>query len=51
MLLSVVAAVAASALALSTLWRDRLGWPWLAGAGLCMGGAITGMHYTGMAAM
>jgi signal transduction histidine kinase len=50
-LLSVFVAVAASALALFVASRPSLPLPVLAFASLCMGGAIVGMHYIGMAAM
>jgi diguanylate cyclase (GGDEF)-like protein/PAS domain S-box-containing protein len=50
-LLSVLAAVAASAVALFAVSRERVGPLALCAAALSMGGAIAGMHYTGMAAM
>ncbi|HET7583878.1 MAG TPA: MHYT domain-containing protein [Gemmatimonadaceae bacterium] len=50
-LLSYLAAVAASALALYVASRPSVGTPRLIGAGVCMGVAIVAMHYTGMAAM
>ena len=50
-LLSVVVAVAASALALSVASRPVLPLLILSVASLLMGGAISGMHYIGMAAM
>jgi NO-binding membrane sensor protein with MHYT domain/nitrogen-specific signal transduction histidine kinase/CheY-like chemotaxis protein len=50
-LLSVLVAVAASALALVVVSRPHVGWPALALGALCMGPAIAGMHYIGMAAL
>ncbi len=50
-LLSVLVAVAASALALVVVSRPRVGLPALALGALCMGPAIAGMHYIGMAAL
>lgn len=50
-LLSLLIAVAASMFALATAARERLTIPVLFGAGLCMGPAIAGMHYVGMAAL
>ncbi len=50
-LLSIVAAILASAVALFTISLGGLSWPRLLGAGLTMGAAVAGMHYTGMAAM
>jgi NO-binding membrane sensor protein with MHYT domain/nitrogen-specific signal transduction histidine kinase/CheY-like chemotaxis protein len=50
-LLSVLVAVAASALALVVVSRPRVGLPALAVGALCMGPAIAGMHYIGMAAL
>ena len=50
-LLSVLVAVAASALALHVGSRRALPVQVLIGAGLLMGAAISGMHYIGMAAM
>jgi NO-binding membrane sensor protein with MHYT domain/nitrogen-specific signal transduction histidine kinase len=50
-LLSVLVAVAASALALVVVSRPRVGLPALAAGALCMGPAIAGMHYIGMAAL
>jgi signal transduction histidine kinase len=50
-LLSVLVAVAASALALFVASRPSLPIMVHAAAGLSMGGAISGMHYIGMAAM
>jgi PAS domain S-box-containing protein len=50
-LLSLLVAIAASAVALFVVSRTRPGWvPALVG-GVCMGPAIAGMHYIGMAAM
>ncbi len=49
--LSLLAAVAASGVALIVVSRRMLGWrSWLVG-GLVMGGGIGAMHYSGMAAM
>jgi NO-binding membrane sensor protein with MHYT domain/nitrogen-specific signal transduction histidine kinase/CheY-like chemotaxis protein len=50
-LLSVLVAVAASALALVVVSRPKVGLPALAVGALCMGPAIAGMHYIGMAAL
>jgi len=50
-LLSVLVAVAASALALFVASRAALPFVVLAASSLLMGGAINGMHYIGMAAM
>ncbi|MFL5494433.1 MAG: MHYT domain-containing protein [Gemmatimonadales bacterium] len=50
-LLSVLVAVAASALALVVVSRPHVGLPALALGALCMGPAIAGMHYIGMAAL
>jgi signal transduction histidine kinase len=50
-LLSVLVAVAASALALFVASRPSLPLMVLAASSLSMGGAISGMHYIGMAAM
>ena len=49
--LSVLVAVAASALALVVVSRPKVGVPALAVGALCMGPAIAGMHYIGMAAL
>jgi NO-binding membrane sensor protein with MHYT domain/nitrogen-specific signal transduction histidine kinase/CheY-like chemotaxis protein len=49
--LSMVPAVAASALALVVVSRPRVGLAALALAALCMGPAIAGMHYIGMSAL
>ncbi len=46
-----LAAVLASAIALSVVSRSVLGTPQLVGGGLLMGMGITVMHYSGMAAM
>jgi signal transduction histidine kinase/ActR/RegA family two-component response regulator len=50
-LLSVLVAVGASALALVVVSRPHVGLPALAVGALCMGPAIAGMHYIGMAAL
>ena len=50
-LLSVLVAVAASALALVVVSRPHVGLPALGVGALCMGPAIAGMHYIGMAAL
>src|SRR3954453_6823750 len=50
-LLSVLVAVAASALALVVVRRPHVGVPALGLGALCMGPAIAGMHYIGMAAL
>jgi len=50
-LLSVLVAVAASALALVVVSRPHVGLPALGLGALCMGPAIAGMHYIGMAAL
>jgi NO-binding membrane sensor protein with MHYT domain/nitrogen-specific signal transduction histidine kinase/CheY-like chemotaxis protein len=50
-LLSVLVAVAASALALVVVSRPKVGLPALALGALCMGPGIAGMHYIGMAAL
>jgi len=49
--LSLGLAVAASAVVLSVVSAETLGWRELLGGGLAMGAGIGGMHYTGMAAM
>jgi len=49
--LSLLMAVIASAVVLSVVSADELGWKQLVGGGLLMGAGIGGMHYTGMAAM
>jgi PAS domain S-box-containing protein len=51
LVLSVVVAVAASALALFAVGRSRIGVRALLTAGALMGGAIAGMHYIGMASL
>ncbi|HET6762009.1 MAG TPA: MHYT domain-containing protein, partial [Longimicrobiaceae bacterium] len=50
-LLALVVAVAASAVALLVVSRARPGWVPVAAGALCMGPAVAGMHYLGMAAM
>ena len=50
-LLSVLAAIAASALALFLVSRENLGTGSLVLGGICMGGGVGAMHYTGMAAI
>src|SRR5882724_2696996 len=50
-LVSWLAAVGVSALALAIAGRQRLGWPTLTLGALAMGGGICVMHYTGMAAL
>jgi diguanylate cyclase (GGDEF)-like protein/PAS domain S-box-containing protein len=50
-LLSMVIAVLVSLLGLSVIRREEVPLPQLAGAGVLVGLAISGMHYTGMAAM
>jgi len=50
-LLSLVLAIAASAVVLSVVSSEELGWRQLLGGGVLMGAGIGGMHYTGMAAM
>jgi len=50
-LLSLALAIAASAVVLSVVSADKLGWRQLLGGGVLMGAGIGGMHYTGMAAM
>jgi len=50
-LLSIVAAITGSGVALFALREPRLGWLRLVGVGTAMGSAVLGMHYTGMAAM
>ena len=49
--LSLLAAVFASAVALFVVSRKQLGWPRALVGGAIMGGGIATMHYTGMAAM
>jgi len=50
-MLSLLAAIAASAVALFTVSRDRMGMAQQIGGSLTMGGGIAGMHYIGMSAM
>jgi len=50
-LLSLLAAVFASAVALFVVSRKKLGWPRAMVGGAIMGSGIATMHYTGMAAM
>ena len=50
-LLSLLAAILASALALFVVSRRTMGWVRAAPASVVMGGGIATMHYTGMAAM
>jgi PAS domain S-box-containing protein len=50
-LLSLLAAIFASAVALFVVSRKKLGWPWAITGSAIMGGGIATMHYTGMAAM
>ena len=50
-LLSLLAAVFASGVALFVVSRKKLGWPRAAAGGAIMGSGIATMHYTGMAAM
>jgi two-component system sensor histidine kinase/response regulator len=50
-LLSVLAAIVASALALFLVSRENLGTGSLVLGGICMGGGVGAMHYTGMAAI
>jgi len=50
-LLSLGLAVVASAVVLSVVSADKLGWQQLTIGGLLMAAGIGGMHYTGMAAM
>jgi len=49
--LSLLAAIAASGVALFVASRDQLGWPRVALGSVIMGAGIAGMHYIGMAAM
>ncbi|HYU10072.1 MAG TPA: MHYT domain-containing protein [Gemmatimonadales bacterium] len=49
--LSLLAAIAASGIALFIASRDHLGWPRAVWGSLTMGAGIAGMHYIGMAAM
>ena len=48
---SLVPAIAASAVALAVIGRERLDWPRLIAGGVLMGAGIGLMHYLGMAAM
>ncbi len=50
-LLSLIAAVFASAVALFVVSRKTMGWPQALAGSAIMGGGIATMHYTGMAAM
>src|SRR6266480_6813019 len=50
-LLSLIAAIFASAVALFVVSRKKMGWPRSLAGSVFMGGAIATMHYTGMAAM
>src|SRR5487761_526309 len=50
-MVSLLAAVAASAVALFTVSRERVSAVSLVAGGAIMGGGIAAMHYTGMAAM
>lgn len=50
-LLSLIAAMFASAVALFVVSRERMGWPRALAGSVIMGGGISTMHYTGMAAM
>jgi len=50
-LLSLLMAIAASAVVLSVVSAEKLGWRQLLIGGVLMGAGIGGMHYTGMAAM
>jgi PAS domain S-box-containing protein len=50
-LLSLMAAIFASAVALFVVSRRKMGWPEALWGGAIMGGGIATMHYTGMAAM
>jgi len=50
-LLSLIAAVFASAVALFVVSRNTMGWPRAVTGSAIMGGGIATMHYTGMAAM
>jgi diguanylate cyclase (GGDEF)-like protein/PAS domain S-box-containing protein len=49
--LSLLAAIGSSAVALFTVSRERMSAPHLMAGGLVMGGGIAAMHYIGMAAM
>lgn len=50
-LLSLLIAIASSAFALWLVCQNELPWMRLGGGALLMGAGVTGMHYTGMAAM
>src|SRR6266536_4073506 len=50
-LLSLVAAIFASGVALFVVSRKQMGWSQAVSGGAIMGGGIATMHYTGMAAM
>ena len=50
-LLSLIAAIFASAVALFVVSRNTMGWPRALAGSVIMGGGIATMHYTGMAAM
>ena len=50
-LLSLLAAIFASGVALFVVSRKKLDWPRAVAGGVIMGGGIATMHYTGMAAM
>ena len=50
-LISVVPAIAASALALESIRRGNAGWIALTASAILMGAGIVAMHYTGMAAI
>src|SRR5882724_5095266 len=50
-LLSLIAAVFASAVALFVISRQKMGWPQALAGSAIMGSGIATMHYTGMAAM
>jgi PAS domain S-box-containing protein len=50
-LLSLIAAILASGVALFAVSRKEMGWPQALAGGAIMGGGIATMHYTGMAAM
>ena len=50
-IVSLLLAIAASAVVLTVVSGETLGWKRLAAAGLLMGAGIGGMHYTGMSAM
>ena len=50
-LLSLIAAIFASAVALFVVSRKKMGWPRALAGSVFMGGGIATMHYTGMAAM